>query len=81
MPIKDVEKIKEKYNLKAFLKKSEDWKCENEWRIIISSNMHEKCREYYENDENEYLKLKPEAVYLGKEFYQNNLVETMSKFM
>lgn len=68
MPIKDIEKLKEKYNLKAFLKKSEDWRCEKEWRIIITDNMREKYPEYYENNQGQYLRLKPEAVYLGKEF-------------
>lgn len=68
MPIKDIEKLKEKYNLKAFLKKSEDWRCEKEWRIIIANTIHEKYPEYYENNIGQYLRLKPEAVYLGKDF-------------
>lgn len=66
MPIGDAEKLEEKYNLKPFLKKSEDWRCENEWRIIATEGFREKHS--IEMNGNEFIRLKPSAVYLGKDF-------------
>lgn len=78
MPLKDIEKLKANYNLKALIKKSFDWRCENEWRIIATDNFRNNCNEIYRNDEIEYLKLNPTTIYLGKDF-PNDKIDIIKK--
>ena len=73
IPINDAKKLNKKYNLKVFLRKSVDWRCENEWRIIATDSFREKYSFKKNNTSDlEYLRLKPSAVYLGKEFPEND---------
>lgn len=78
MELDSLSEMKQKLDVKPFLKKSKDWLCENEWRIILSKDVLKCCEEYHQKNGRDYLNLKPEGVYLGKdipEIYLNLIIE------
>ena len=52
--------------MEIFVKKSESWSYEQEWRIVINDKMPFKWFEFESREKNKYLKFfKPTSVYLG----------------
>lgn len=61
-------------SFKPFMKKSKDWRCEKEWRIILDKTILKKeSRKHFCICNKEYIEfLKPSAVYLGKDISEED---------
>lgn len=78
LELESFNKMKKKLHIKSFLKKSTDWRCEDEWRVILPIYILPSCENHYHNANGDYLKLLPDSVYLGKnidEIYRNLIIE------
>ena len=76
--IESLSEMEKKLHIKTFLKKSTDWRCEDEWRVILPTNILKDCETYYPSNGKDYLNLTPESVYLGKnidKIYRNLIIE------